>query len=158
MGWPEILSILEGELDKLADRPERLKSLKDWKDGEQFPTREAAINAMKFDESANQRTLDRACIEFAEGRTWPTLTREQMYWLYARLYAARVLVKFAADSKRTKGYVFPHPEEAVSENSILEHVLVRYWHFLGKHEFLGSLIFAPMGPFDPLADLPEPEI
>ena len=81
-----------------------------------------------------------------------------MYWLYARLYAARVLVKFAADSKRTKGYVFPDPEEAVSENSILEHVLVRYWHFLGKHEFLGSLIFAPMGPFDPLADLPEPEI
>ena len=157
MGWPEILSILEGELDKLADRPERLKSLRDWKDFEKYPARETAINAMQFDESANRRELDKACLQFASKGTWPTLPHEQMYWLYARLSAARDLVNFCLASKRSKGWVFPDPDEAISTESLLEHVLVKYWHFLGKHQFLGDLIFAPMGPFDRLADLPEPD-
>lgn len=80
-----------------------------------------------------------------------------MYWLYARLRAARDIVKFCSDSRRTRGWVFPHSEKDVSVESVLEHVLIRYWYSLGKYEFLGSLIFAPMGPFDPLADLSEPD-
>lgn len=153
MGWPEILSILETELDKLSDRPERLKSLRDWS---RYETREAAINALKSDESAHERIVHTACTEFAEKRTWPQLDQDQLYWIYARLSAARDLVKFFLASKRSRGWVVPDPDIDVPERSILETILVRYWVFGGRAAFLGSKIFDPMGPFDPLADLPEP--
>jgi hypothetical protein len=158
VGWPEILRILEAELDNFEDRPERLKWLKDWKDENKYPSRKAAIDAMKSDESNNRRILDQACLQFASKRTWPDINHEQKYWLYARLSAARDLVSFVLRSKRSKGWVFPDYDKDVSIESILEHVLVTYWHFLGRCEFLGSLIFSPMGPFDARADIPEADI
>lgn len=155
MGWPEILSTLEAELAMLSDRPERLKSLRDWK---QYESREAAIDALKFDESTYWRTANTACIQFAETRTWPQLSQAELFWIYARLDAARALVKFFLACKRSRGWVFPDSDKAVPERSVLETLLVQYWLFAGKAAFLGSTIFDPMGPFDPLADLPEPDM
>lgn len=151
MGWPEILSILEAERQLFS--PEILGALKDWT---RYESRAAAIDAMKFDESGTQRILDRACQQFASKRNWPDIDREQKYWLYGRLTAACDLVNFCVCSKRSKGWVFPAPDKDVSIESILEQILVRYWYFGGREYFLGKLIFGAMGPFDPLAGLPEP--
>jgi hypothetical protein len=153
MGWPEILSILEAELANLSDRPERLKSLRDWK---AYASREAAIDSLKFDESTHWRTVNTACLEFAEKRTWPQASQDQLFWIYARLTVARVLVKFFLTCKRSNGWVVPDPDIGVPDRSVLDVLLVRYWVFQGRAAFLGS-IFDPMGPFDPLAELPEPD-
>ncbi len=155
MSWPEILSILQGELSHLTDRPERLKSLRDWK---QYESREAAIDALKFDESTHQQIVMRACVQFAETRIWPQLTQEQLFWIYARLHVARVLVRFFLKSKRSRGWVIPDSDVDVPVRSILEELLVMYWSHQGRVAFLGSIVFDPMGPFDPLADIPEPGI
>ena len=152
MGWPEILSILETELANFSDPPERLKSSKDLK---QYESREAAIDALKSDESTNSRAVNKACVEFAEKRTWPQLSQEQLFWIYARLSAGRALVKFFLRSKRTRGWVFPDSDKDVPDRSVIETLLVQYWLFQGRAAFLGSIIFDPIGPFDPLADLPE---
>jgi hypothetical protein len=153
MSWPEILSILESQW-ALFQEPGRLEALKDWK---RYESREAAIDAMKFDESANRRILDVACLQFASKRNWPSINREQKFWLYARLSEARTLVKFFLIGKRSKGEIVPSPDIEIRDQKLLEYVLVYYWHHIGKNSFLGSVVFDPMGPFDPLADLPEPD-
>lgn len=154
MGWAEILSILDGELANLADIPERLKSLRNW---ENYESREALIDALKFDESKHDRIATRACVQFAETRKWPELNQEQLFWIYARLRAAHDLVNFFLGSKRSRGWVVPDPDKDVPERSILEQVLVQYWLFSGRAAFLGSIVFDPMGPCDPLANLPDPD-
>ncbi len=153
MGWPEILSILDAELANFSDPPERLKSLKDWKE---YASRGKAIDASQFDESAHRRTIDKACLQFAEKRTWPQVNQEQLFWIYARLSAARALVKFFLTCKRSRGWVFPDSDKDVPDRSVIETLLVQYWAFQGRAAFLGAIFFDPMGPFDPLADLPEP--
>lgn len=153
MSWPEILEILEGELGHCEDSPERLKSLRNWK---QYESREAAIDAAKFDESTHRKIAQQACVQFSETRTWPEVTQDQLFWIYARLSVARDLVKFFQVCKRSRGWVFPYSEEGVPERSVLETLLVQYWFFQGKAAFLGSIFFDQMGPFDPLAELPEP--
>ena len=155
MGWPEILSILDEELSHLADRPERLQSLRDWKS---YESREAAIDAAKFDESTHWHTANTACVRFAETRTWPPLDQEQLFWVYARLRAARNVVQFCLKSKRTSGWVFPSPDKDVPERSVLEQLLVQYWSQVGRAAFLGSIFFDQMGPFDPLADTPDADL
>ncbi len=154
MGWADIVAILEGELANFADPPERLKALRDWN---KYSSREAAIDALKFDESTHWKIVNKACVQFAETRTWPQLNQEQLFWIYARLHTARVLAQIALNSKRTKGFVFPDPDKDVPERSVLEDLLVRYWLFQGRSAFLGSIIFDPMGPYDPLAGIPPPE-
>jgi|SRR6266480_4555715 len=82
MAWREILSILETELANFSDPPERLKSLRDWK---RYESRDAAIDALKSDESTHWRTINTACIEFAEKRTWPQLSQEQLFWILRKI-------------------------------------------------------------------------
>ena len=154
MAWREILSILETELANFSDPSERLKSLRDWK---RYESRDAAIDALKSDESTHWRTINTACIEFAERRTWPQLSQEQLFWIYARLSAARDLVKFFLSSKRTRGWVFPDSDKDVPDRSVIETLLVQYWVFQGRAAFLGSIIFDPLGPFYSQAELPGPD-
>jgi acyl transferase domain-containing protein len=78
MAWREILSILETELANFSDPPERLKSLRDWK---QYASRGAAIDASQFYESEHRKTVDTACLQFAETRTWPQVDQEQLFWI-----------------------------------------------------------------------------
>jgi hypothetical protein len=154
MVWNEVLSILEGELANFSDPPGRLKALRDWKS---YVSREAAIDAAKSDESASWQVVNKACLQFAEKRTWPQVNQEQLFWIYARLRAARALVRFCLGTKRTKGWVFPDPDKHVPSRSLLEELLVKYWLSVGRATFLGSIFFDPMGPFDPLADIPPPK-
>jgi hypothetical protein len=67
-------------------------------------------------------------------------------------------VRFFLRSKRTRGWVFPDSDKDVPERSVLETLLVQYWLFEGRAAFLGSIIFSPMGPFDPLAEIPDPDV
>src|SRR5438067_10585143 len=117
MGLQEIHSILQTELEKLSDQPERLKSLRDWK---RYKSREAAIDALKFDESTHSRNVNLACVEFAEKRTWPPLSQDQLYWIYARLSVGRALVKFFLTCKRSRGWVFPDSDIDVPDRSVIE--------------------------------------
>jgi hypothetical protein len=66
-------------------------------------------------------------------------------------------VKFFLTCKRSRGWVFPDSDKDVPDRSVLETLLVQYWFFQGRAAFLGSIFFSQMGPFDPLAELPDPE-
>ena len=59
--------------------------------------------------------------------------------------------------QKIEGWVFPDSDKDVPDRSVIETLLVQYWAFQGRAAFLGSIIFDPTGPFDPLADLPEPD-
>lgn len=154
MVWPEIISILETELATFSDPPERLISLRDWT---QYESRDAAIEALKFDESTHWRTVNAACLEFAEDRKWPRVSREELFWIYGRLSAARDLVRFFLTCKRSERWVVPASETDVPDRSVLEVLLVRYWVSQGRAAFLGSIVFDQTEPFGLLADLPRPD-
>jgi hypothetical protein len=154
MTWAEILVILEDHWAQFQ-KEGVLVSLKDWN---QYGSRDSLINEIVDSQSKHRKKLDQACFQFANTRKLPALDREQAFWFFARLHVARSAVKFFLASKRSKGLIFPNPDDGVATDSILEYLLVNYWYYTGKLQFLGEMIFQPPEQFDPLAQLPDPEM
>ena len=83
--------------------------------------------------------VDAACRYFAEHLTWPAMNKDVAWAVLPRLIGAEQFARFIARPSLPSSFEFPNFEEMRLRASLLEWLLVDYWHRAGVWRWYASL-------------------
>jgi hypothetical protein len=87
------------------------------------------LNQLYEAEPQERHTIDEACLKYASIGKWPALNQTQAVLAYVRLGNAAEFAQFLA---RNGAGIFVNQPEDLPKATILEFLLIDYWHFAGN--------------------------
>jgi hypothetical protein len=122
MTWLTIYEELASELDSQARITKVLRE------------QNIVPQSVLFDaEPVERRTIDEACLKYAANQKWPKLNQVQAVLAYVRLGHAALFAEFLS---RSGAGIFVNLPADLPKASVLEFLLVDYWHFAGNSRWL----------------------